>query len=73
MQGALGQRGAVVAALVPLFAVLIYSSGVSGNWKYMLIGAAYAVLPTLLLAASAGRSGATCVDYAAAAMRLVTR
>ena len=68
VQGALGQRGAVVAALVPLFAVLIYSIGVGGNWKYTLIGAAYAVLPTLLLAASAGRSGATCVDYAAAAI-----
>jgi membrane protease YdiL (CAAX protease family) len=68
VQGALGQRGAVVAALVPLFAVLIYSLGIGGNWKYSLIGAAYAVLPSLLLAASAGRSGATCVDYAAAAI-----
>ena len=68
VQGALGQRGAAVAALVPLFAVLIYSIGVGGNWKYTLIGAAYAVLPTLLLAASMGRSSATCVDYAAAAI-----
>ena len=67
VQGALGQ-GAVVAVLVPLFAVLIYSIGVGGNWKYTLIGAAYAVLPTLLLVASRGRSGATCVDYIAAAM-----
>ena len=68
VQGALGQRGAVVAALVPPFAVLVYSIGVGGNWKYTLIGAAYAVLPSLLLAASASRSGATCVDYAAAAI-----
>jgi membrane protease YdiL (CAAX protease family) len=68
VQGALGQRGAVAAALVPLFAVLVYSIGVGGNWKYTLIGAAYAVLPTLLLATSTGRSGATCVDYAAAAI-----
>jgi membrane protease YdiL (CAAX protease family) len=68
VQGALGQRGAAVAALVPLFAVLVYSIGVGGNWKYTLIGAAYAALPTLLLAASASRSGATCVDYAAAAI-----
>ncbi len=67
-QGALGQRGAVVTALVPLFAVLVYSIGVGGNWKYTLIGAAYTVLPTLLLAASAGRAGATCTDYAAAAI-----
>jgi hypothetical protein len=68
VHGALGQRGAVVAAMVPLFAVLIYSIGVGGNWKYTLIGAAYAVLPTLLLAANAGRSGPTCADYAAAAI-----
>ena len=68
VQGALGQRGAVMTALVPLFAVLVYSIGVGGNWKYTLIGAAYAVLPTLLLATSTGRSGATCVDYAAAAI-----
>jgi hypothetical protein len=68
VHGGLGQRRAVVAAMVPLFAVLIYSIGVGGNWKYTLIGAAYAVLPTLLLAANAGRSGATCVDYAAAAI-----
>jgi len=64
----LGERGAVVAALVPLFAVLIYSMGVGGNWKYTLIGAAYAALPSLLLAASAGRPGATCVDYLAVAI-----
>src|SRR6201981_3646050 len=65
VQAALGQRGAVLAALVPLFAVLIYSAGVGGNLKYTLIGAAYAVLPALLLAASAGRSGVTWADYAA--------
>jgi len=68
VHGALGQRGAVVAALVPLFAVLVYSIGVGGNWKYTLIGAAYAVMPTFLLAASAGRPGGTCADYAAAAI-----
>jgi hypothetical protein len=63
----LTQRSAVLATLVPLFAVLIYSVGVGGNLKYTLIGAAYAVVPGLLLAASAGRSGAECLDYAAAA------
>ena len=68
VQGTLGQRGATVAALAPLFAVLIYSLGVGGNWKYTLIGAAYAVLPALLLASSAGRPGVTCMDYAAAAI-----
>ncbi len=68
VQAALGRRGAVLAALVPLFAVLIYSFGVSGNWKYTLIGATYAVLPALLLAASAGNSTASWLDYAAAAI-----
>jgi hypothetical protein len=66
VQAALGQRGAVLAALVPLFAVLIYSAGVGGNLKYTLIGAAYAVLPALLVAASVGRPGVTWADYAAA-------
>src|ERR1700756_5469544 len=42
VQSVLGQRGAVVAALAPLFAVLIYSLGVGGSWKYTLIVAAYA-------------------------------
>ena len=73
VQGVLGQRGAVVAALVPLFAVLIYSLGVGGNWKYTLIGAAYAVLPTLLLAASAGRSGANVRGLRRGGDRLVAR
>jgi membrane protease YdiL (CAAX protease family) len=68
VQGTLGQRGAAMAALAPLFAVLIYSLGVGGNWEYTLIGAAYAVLPALLLASSAGRPGVTCMDYAAAAI-----
>jgi uncharacterized protein len=68
VQGTLGQRGTTVAVLAPLFAVLIYSLGVGGNWKYTLIGAAYAVLPALLLASSAGRPGVTCMDYAAAAI-----
>jgi membrane protease YdiL (CAAX protease family) len=68
VHGVLEQRGAVLAALVPLFAVLIYSLGVGGTLKYTLIGAAYAVLPALLLASSAGRSGVNCMDYAAAAI-----
>jgi uncharacterized protein len=68
VQAVLTRRGAALAALVPLFAVLIYFAGVGGNWKYTLIGAAYAVLPALLLAGSVGRSGAVCLDYAAAAI-----
>ncbi|MGH9747032.1 MAG: CPBP family glutamic-type intramembrane protease [Candidatus Acidiferrales bacterium] len=65
VQGVLGQRCGVIVALVPLFAVLLYATGVGGNWKYTLIGAAYAVLPALLLAGSAGKPAGTWPDYAA--------
>jgi uncharacterized protein len=64
-QRALGGRGALLAPLVPLFAVLVYSLAVTGDWKMLLIGAAYAVLPALLLASSAGKSPGTWEDYAA--------
>ena len=73
VQGALGQRGAVVAALVPLFAVLIYSMGVGGNWKYTLIGAAYAVLPALLLAGERGPFGSQVRGLCCGGNSLVTR
>jgi membrane protease YdiL (CAAX protease family) len=65
---ALGQRGAVLAVLVPLFAVLVYALGVGGNWKYTLIGASYAVLPSLLLAGIAGKPAVRWEDFAAAAL-----
>ena len=58
--------GVLLAPLVPLFAVLVYSFVVSGNLKMMLAGAAYAVLPAVLLARSAGKSPGTWEDYAAA-------
>ena len=48
----LGNRGGTLAPIVPLFAVLVYSSSVAGGWRWMLIGAAYAVIPALLLASS---------------------
>jgi uncharacterized protein len=64
-QRALGGRGVLLAPLVPLFAVLVYSLTVTGDWKMPLIGAAYAVLPALLLASSAGKSPGTWEDYAA--------
>src|SRR5665213_3117828 len=41
VQGVLRERGGIVAPFVPLFAVLVYSYGVTGNWKTMLVGAAY--------------------------------
>jgi len=64
-QRALGDRAAYLGPLVPLFAVLIYSLSVTGSGELLLIGAAYAVLPALLLASSAGKSPGTWEDYAA--------
>jgi len=61
----LGEHGGVIAPLVPLFAVLIYTTTVTGNWKMALAGAAYCVLPALLLASSTGKPPGTWEDYAA--------
>jgi len=63
-QRTIGGHGAHLAPLVPLFAVLIYSLTVTGDWKMLLIGAAYAVLPALLLAGSVGKSPGQWEDYA---------
>src|SRR6202451_1625582 len=65
-RGMLGERGRVLAPLVPLFAVLIYTLTVTGNWKMALVGASYCVLPALLVATSAGKAPGTWEDYAAA-------
>jgi uncharacterized protein len=62
----LGEHGGVVAPLLPVFAVLIYTTTVTGNWRFALAGAAYCVLPALLLANSSGRPPGTWEDYAAA-------
>jgi len=64
-QDALGGRAAYLGPLVPLFAVLIYSLFVTGSGQLLLMAAAYAVLPALLLATSAGKSPGTWEDYAA--------
>ena len=64
----LAGRGAILAPLVPLFAVLIYTLGVTGNWKMMLLGAAYAIAPALLLARSAGKVPGTWEDYLASCL-----
>jgi membrane protease YdiL (CAAX protease family) len=63
-----GERGAVLAPLVPLFAMLIYAVGVTGGWKSALIGAAYVVLPSLFVASSAGKPPGTFGDYAGVAI-----
>ena len=64
----LGTRGGVIAPLFPLSAVLVYAFGVTGDWRAMLVGAAYTVLPAILVAASSGQSGSTWEDYAAVAL-----
>jgi CAAX protease family protein len=62
----LGKRGRVLAPLVPLFGVLIYTLTVTANWKMALVGASYSVLPALLVATSAGKAPGAWEDYAAA-------
>jgi len=66
-QKSFGGRGALLAPMVPLAGVLIYSIGVSGNAPLAIVGAAYAVLPALLLASSAGKVPGTWEDYVAVA------
>ena len=66
VQAFFGGRAGAVAPLVPLFAILIYSFCVSGDWKLALIGAAYTVLPALLVTRSLGKPPGTWEDYAAA-------
>ncbi len=62
----LGEHRGVLAPLIPLFAVLIYTIGVTFNWKMALIGAAYTVLPALLVARSVAKPPGTPTDYLAA-------
>lgn len=63
--GWFGSHGGVFAVLVPLGAFLIYALAVAGDWKSTLIGAAYILAPTLLLAAMRRSENATPIDYAA--------
>jgi CAAX protease family protein len=60
-----GEHGAVLAPLVPLFGALIYTIGVTFNWKTALLGAAYVVLPALLAATCIGKPAGQWQDYAA--------
>jgi uncharacterized protein len=64
----LGARAGILAPLVPLFAALIYSFAVTTDWKLMLASAAYVVVPSLLLASSAGKVPGAWEDYAALAV-----
>jgi uncharacterized protein len=62
----LGGHGRALAPRVPLAAVIVYSLGVTGSGRWLLVGAGYAVVPALLLANSAGKAPGTWEDYAAA-------
>jgi hypothetical protein len=64
----LGGHARGLAALVPLFAVVIYGMGVVSDWKTTLLGAAYAIAPALLVAACAGKPPGAWGDYAAAVL-----
>ena len=61
-------RGPLLAPSVPLAAVVVYSIAVSGDALMAVAGAAYAVVPALLLARSIGKAPGTWEDYAAAAV-----
>jgi uncharacterized protein len=60
------RRGALLFPLIPLATVLLYSFTVAGDAKWMLVGAAYAMIPALLLSGSAGKPPGTREDYLAA-------
>ncbi len=61
-----GGHGRALTPVVPLAAVIIYSLGVTGSGKWLFLGAAYSVIPALLLAASVGKPPGTFADYCAA-------
>ena len=65
VQRVLRARGGIVAPLVPLFAVLIYAFGVTCDWRSMLIGAAYTVVPAIWWRAAPENPAGTWEDYAA--------
>ena len=65
VQKFLSSRGGIVAPLIPLFAVLVYAFYVTGDWRTMLAGAAYAVLPAILVAGATGKPPGAWEDYAA--------
>jgi uncharacterized protein len=66
VENTLGGRAALLSPVVPVGAVLVYSLAITGNGKWAIAGAAYAVLPALLLARSTGKQPGTWEDYAAA-------
>lgn len=62
----LGGHGRYLAPILPLFAVIIYTFAAVPSLKWMLAGAAYAVIPSLLLASASGKPPGSWEDYIAA-------
>lgn len=65
-QRLLGGRGAALSLLVPLISIVIYSFTATGDARLAVAGSAYAVVPGLLLADSAGKPPGAWEDYLAA-------
>jgi membrane protease YdiL (CAAX protease family) len=61
--GWLESRGGALAVALPLVAFFAYAAIVSVGLKLAVIGAAYILMPTLLLAVMPRRESATIVDY----------
>lgn len=55
----------VFAVFLPLGAFIVYSMAVTGNWKTALAGAAYVLLPTLVLIAVARKETVSFLDFIA--------
>jgi membrane protease YdiL (CAAX protease family) len=63
--GLVGAHRGVFAVFLPLGAFIVYSAAVAGNWKTALAGAAYVLLPALVLIGVARKEVATFMDYLA--------
>ena len=61
----LGTRGGALAVLLPLGAYEMYALGVAEDWKSALLGAAYLLIPTLLLTAVPAGDRSSVLDYVA--------
>ena len=60
------KRGIWIAPLIPVVAVVVYAAGANSfNWKAMVLGAAYALLPAALLFSAREKPPGQWQDYAA--------
>jgi membrane protease YdiL (CAAX protease family) len=62
-----GKRSAWITPLIPVVAIVIYAAGANGfDWKAMVFGAGYALLPAALLFSAGEKPPGQWQDYAAA-------